>query len=105
MVQKETIVFHLYFGVSFHKWTNLITNIKHCFYHNTNVIFLASFFIMILARVWDESVTETKAIPAPIILTICVKTILNSTKMPHFVTSLVCSYPMVKLEKFPPTPD
>ena len=29
MVRKDTIALHLYFEVSFYKWTNLVTNIKH----------------------------------------------------------------------------
>ena len=31
MVWKDTIVLHLYLEVSFYKWTNLVTNIKHSF--------------------------------------------------------------------------
>ena len=36
MVRKDTIALHLYFEVSFYKWSNLVTNVKHSFSHNTN---------------------------------------------------------------------
>ena len=34
-LRKNTIILLLYFEVSFYKWANLITNIKHSFRHHT----------------------------------------------------------------------
>ena len=39
MDRKDSTVLHLYFEVSFYKWTNLVTNIKHSFCLLLHLIF------------------------------------------------------------------